>query len=51
MKQPDHHFSVVDKDNNAVAVSLYPEDTTFGTQGVAGNTGILLNNQMDTIFC
>ncbi|EDV1502621.1 gamma-glutamyltransferase [Salmonella enterica subsp. salamae] len=40
------HFSVVDKDSNAVAVT-YTLNTTFGTGIVAGNTGILLNNQMD----
>ncbi|ECJ2364892.1 gamma-glutamyltransferase [Salmonella enterica subsp. salamae] len=40
------HFSVVDKDGNAVAVT-YTLNTTFGTGIVAGNTGILLNNQMD----
>ncbi|EAA9525480.1 gamma-glutamyltransferase [Salmonella enterica] len=40
------HFSVVDKDGNAVAVT-YTLNTTFGTGIVAGNTGILQNNQMD----
>ncbi len=41
------HFSVVDKErHNAVAVT-YTLNTTFGTGVVAGNTGILLNNQMD----
>lgn len=40
------HFSVVDKEGNAVAVT-YTLNTTFGTGIVAGNTGILLNNQMD----
>ncbi|EAN4945067.1 gamma-glutamyltransferase [Salmonella enterica] len=40
------HFSVVDKDGNAVAVT-YTLNTNFGTGIVAGNTGILLNNQMD----
>lgn len=40
------HFSVVDKDGNAVAVT-YTLNTTFGTGIVAGNTGILRNNQMD----
>ncbi|MDI8993209.1 gamma-glutamyltransferase, partial [Salmonella enterica subsp. enterica serovar Anatum] len=34
------------KDGNAVAVT-YTLNTTFGTGIVAGNTGILLNNQMD----
>lgn len=37
---------MVDKDGNAVAVT-YTLNTTFGTGIVAGNTGILLNNQMD----
>ena len=40
------HFSVVDKDGNAVAVT-YTLNTTFGTGIVAGNSGILLNNEMD----
>lgn len=37
---------MVDKDGNAVAVT-YTLNTTFGTGIVAGNTGILLNNEMD----
>lgn len=40
------HYSVVDKDGNAVAVT-YTLNTTFGSGIVAGNTGILLNNEMD----
>ncbi|MFH4289030.1 gamma-glutamyltransferase, partial [Acinetobacter baumannii] len=40
------HFSVVDKEGNAVAVT-YTLNTTFGTGIVAGDSGILLNNQMD----
>ncbi|WP_049292608.1 gamma-glutamyltransferase [Franconibacter helveticus] len=40
------HFSVVDKDGNAVAVT-YTLNTDFGSGIVAGNTGILLNNEMD----
>ncbi len=40
------HFSVVDKDGNAVAVT-YTLNTTFGSGIVAGDTGILLNNEMD----
>ncbi|BDH44234.1 gamma-glutamyltransferase [Salmonella enterica subsp. enterica serovar Choleraesuis] len=40
------HFSVVDKDGNAVAVT-YTLNTTFGSGIVAGNSGILLNNEMD----
>ncbi|WP_420027141.1 gamma-glutamyltransferase [Escherichia coli] len=40
------HYSVVDKDGNAVAVT-YTLNTTFGTGIVAGESGILLNNQED----
>ena len=40
------HFSVVDKDGNAVAVT-YTLNTNFGSGIVAGSSGILLNNQMD----
>ncbi|HHN9228259.1 TPA: gamma-glutamyltransferase [Escherichia coli] len=40
------HYSVVDKDGNAVVVT-YTLNTTFGTGIVAGESGILLNNQMD----
>lgn len=40
------HFSVVDKAGNAVAVT-YTLNTTFGTGIVAGNTGIIMNNEMD----
>ncbi len=40
------HYSVVDKDGNAVAVT-YTLNTTVGTGIVAGESGILLNNQMD----
>ncbi len=40
------HFSVVDKQGNAVAVT-YSLNTNFGSGIVAGNSGILLNNQMD----
>ncbi|QMQ48444.1 gamma-glutamyltransferase [Escherichia coli] len=40
------HYSVMDKDGNAVAVT-YTLNTTFGTGIVAGESGILLNNQMD----
>ena len=35
------HYSVVDKDGNAVAVT-YTLNTTFGTGIVAGESGILL---------
>ncbi|RWR02408.1 gamma-glutamyltranspeptidase [[Pantoea] beijingensis] len=40
------HFSVVDKSGNAVAVT-YTLNTNFGSGIVAGNSGILMNNQMD----
>ena len=40
------HFSVVDKQGNAVAVT-YTLNTTFGRGIVAGKSGILLNNEMD----
>ncbi len=46
MSNQTTHFSVVDKDGNAVAVT-YTLNTTFGTGIVAGNSGILLNNEMD----
>ncbi|MEW5291062.1 gamma-glutamyltransferase [Erwinia papayae] len=40
------HFSVVDKQGNAVAVT-YTLNTNFGSGIVAGNSGILMNNEMD----
>ncbi|AXF78929.1 gamma-glutamyltransferase [Erwinia tracheiphila] len=40
------HFSVVDKEGNAVAVT-YTLNTNFGSGIVAGNSGILMNNEMD----
>ncbi|MFG1174825.1 gamma-glutamyltransferase [Erwiniaceae bacterium CAU 1747] len=40
------HFSVVDKDGNAVAVT-YTLNTNFGSGIVASDSGILLNNEMD----
>lgn len=40
------HFSVVDKQGNAVAVT-YTLNTNFGSGIVAGSSGILLNNEMD----
>ncbi|MDF7659965.1 gamma-glutamyltransferase [Erwiniaceae bacterium L1_54_6] len=40
------HFSVVDKDGNAVAVT-YTLNTYFGSGIVAGESGILMNNEMD----
>lgn len=40
------HFSVVDSKGNAVAVT-YTLNTNFGSGIVAGNSGILMNNEMD----
>jgi len=40
------HFSVVDKDGNAVA-NTYTINFSYGTGLVAGGTGILLNNELD----
>lgn len=40
------HYSVVDKDGNAVAVT-YTLNLNFGSGIVAGKTGILMNNEMD----
>jgi gamma-glutamyltranspeptidase/glutathione hydrolase len=40
------HYSIVDKDGNAVAVT-YTLNGSFGTGIVAPGTGILLNNEMD----
>lgn len=40
------HYSVVDRFGNAVSVT-YTLNTNFGTGIVAGETGILLNNEMD----
>ncbi|WP_428944817.1 gamma-glutamyltransferase [Pantoea sp. FN060301] len=40
------HYSVVDKQGNAVAVT-YTLNTNFGSGIVAGNSGILMNNEMD----
>jgi len=40
------HYSIVDKDGNAVAVT-YTLNGTFGAGVVADGTGILLNNEMD----
>lgn len=40
------HFSVVDSEGNAVAVT-YTLNTYFGSGIVAGNSGILMNNEMD----
>jgi gamma-glutamyltranspeptidase/glutathione hydrolase len=40
------HFSVVDKDGNAIS-NTYTINFSYGTGLVAGGTGILLNNEMD----
>lgn len=40
------HFSVVDKDGNAVA-NTYTINFSYGSGTVAAGTGILLNNEMD----
>ena len=40
------HYSVVDKNGNAVAVT-YTLNLNFGSGIVAGESGILLNNEMD----
>ena len=40
------HYSVVDKEGNAVAVT-YTLNLNFGSGIVAGKTGILMNNEMD----
>jgi gamma-glutamyltranspeptidase/glutathione hydrolase len=40
------HYSIIDKDGNAVAVT-YTINFSYGTGIVAAGTGILLNNEMD----
>lgn len=40
------HFSIVDSEGNRVAATL-TINTFFGSGFVAGNTGVLLNNEMD----
>lgn len=40
------HYSVVDKDGNAVAVT-YTVNYLFGIAQIAGDTGFFLNNEMD----
>ncbi len=40
------HFSVVDSSGNAVALTT-TVNTGFGSQYIAGNTGIVMNNEMD----
>ncbi|HEY7458071.1 MAG TPA: gamma-glutamyltransferase [Xanthobacteraceae bacterium] len=48
MHESDHttHFSVVDKDGNAVA-NTYTLNFFFGVGAVAEATGVLLNNELD----
>lgn len=43
------HFSVVDKDGNAVGITYTINGIAsgFGAQVIAGNTGFFLNNEMD----
>ena len=43
------HFSVVDKDGNAVSITFTINGINggFGAQVIAGNTGFFLNNEMD----
>jgi gamma-glutamyltranspeptidase/glutathione hydrolase len=40
------HYSIVDKQGNAVAVS-YTINANFGAKVIAGNTGFFLNDEMD----
>lgn len=40
------HYSIIDKDGTAVAVT-YTLNGSFGTGKVAAGTGVLLNNEMD----
>jgi gamma-glutamyltranspeptidase/glutathione hydrolase len=40
------HYSIVDKDGNAVAVT-YTINGFFGAKVIAGDTGFFLNNEMD----
>lgn len=40
------HYSIVDKDGNAVSVT-YTLNSLFGARVVAEGTGVLLNNEMD----
>ncbi|BCM17174.1 gamma-glutamyltransferase [Mesorhizobium sp. J8] len=44
--QETTHYSIIDKDGNAVAVT-YTLNGSFGAGVVADGTGILLNNEMD----
>src|SRR5699024_10080299 len=40
------HYSIIDKDQNLVAIS-YTLNLNFGSRIVAGDSGVLLNNEMD----
>jgi gamma-glutamyltranspeptidase/glutathione hydrolase len=40
------HYSVIDKDGNAVAVT-YTVNSYFGSKRIAGDTGFFLNDEMD----
>ncbi len=40
------HFSIMDREGNRVAATL-SINTNFGSGFIAGNTGVLLNNEMD----
>jgi|HubBroStandDraft_2_1064218.scaffolds.fasta_scaffold04056_2 gamma-glutamyltranspeptidase/glutathione hydrolase len=48
VREPDHttHYSVVDADGNAVAVTTTLNDS-FGSRVTAGSLGFLLNDEMD----
>lgn len=48
VREPEHttHYSVVDADGNAVAVTTTLNDT-FGSKVTAGSLGFLLNDEMD----
>jgi len=48
VREPEHttHYSVVDADGNAVAVTTTLNDS-FGSRVTAGNLGFLLNDEMD----
>src|SRR5690606_16174256 len=40
------HYSIIDKDGNMVSMTA-TVNTTLGSGFVAGNSGVLLNNEMD----
>lgn len=41
-----NHYSIIDSDGNAAAVT-YTLNTSYGTKLIAGDTGFLLNNELD----